>query len=126
MKALKNNSGTLVLGTVLILFGTTTFRASDNPASDASCEQMAVGIDGCARCNQALEATREAVTLNGSNVKELPKPSKPRHTAAVLGFVISGKGASENRWWEDGNDAVYRQFRSEGQPQGLRLFTWSW
>lgn len=139
-KLTKLPSVSRALASVLLISAAATLRtfAGDgntaSPTSGLCCDQSAAAVK-CTGCNHAaavtdLPARRTAVTL-----PEAAKPPKPRHTFTALGFVISGSRDGEKREWRDREAANFYQFPSSRswaggdanrEPQGLRLFSWSW
>lgn len=89
----------------------------------------------CAGCNHTLAGSESSLTPNTAKLAEAKKPEGSRPTFTAFGFVVHGNKGDQTSEWLTRDVETFgeaQQIRSwsrsdaEKQPQGLRLFSWSW
>lgn len=141
MRTAEHISVLAVLAAAVIGSATTIVSASASDAdigvrwSALSGGRIDPVIERCAGCNHTLAATESSLTPNTAILAEAKKPEGSRRTVTAFGFVIHNNKADQSTEWltrdvetfgEAQHIRSWSRSDAEWQPQGLRLFSWSW
>lgn len=140
MKAIQLSSVSGVFASVVIISAATlrTFADKNNtgsPTNTSCCEQTVAAAQICMDCNRAFAAPDLEGCLNTAALAETARLTKSRHTVTAFGSIISRNKDAEKTEWRERDAAAFAETQLSGswsrgdaerQPQGLRLFSWSW
>lgn len=124
-----------ILGAGFALLAIVKASASDADTPAPAFEQNGAAVHCCADCDHTLATAESSMMPNVRVSPVAEKLPKPRHTFTAFGFVIHGDRSDQRSEWLARDAAALSEAQAgrslsrtdaERQPQGLRLFSWSW